>query len=153
MLWALLVGAAYFLSHRLSNGAFDTLTGREDIGRSSNPSVSRQRAPALIRDDLQEKSFASNRVNNTVRLPFGPNPHTKEVNAFEFINYPQYRARYRDELHRMTVENQHWRFDAPFNSSLVNMQQVHMAEDYPKLISISASGNSQTPEQVFEQRR
>lgn len=146
MLWLILLGAAYVgLKHVDSEP-------RERLTRMKNPSIARARLPTLVHDDVQEKSFAANQLQNTVRLPFGSNPDTKYVNSQQFIDYPQYRTRYVQEQHRMRVKNQDWRLDVNTNSPLNNFLQAHMAEDYPNLIGSDNSSRS-TPFPKIDKRR
>lgn len=83
--------------------------------------------PSVYHEDAREKSFVS-QVHNTVRLPFGNNPHEKELNASAMFQSDKYRKRYQKNIREMTVQNQDWRLDGNFIGAINSYADVHMPE-------------------------
>lgn len=149
----LALGVAWVVSRKLHDDGSPILQ-REDMHHMMNPSLSIAREPLLIEDDLDEKSFAAAQRDNTVRMPFGPNPQTHYVNAPEMVQWPAYRTHYKSNLFTMTVDPQaEWRFDEQFTTALVNTAVPHMPEDYPGLYLNAGVSNFQSPPLTFDKSR
>lgn len=130
MFFALLMGLWSLYSHKIFLGRGpDGSEPQEDPFRLTNASLFKLDPPAILRDDIEAKSFAA-QPQFDVRLPHGPNPDAHYINSYALLANPTYRKKYQQNLHDLRILNQDWRLDVTTNSPINNFSNTLTAEPH-----------------------
>lgn len=86
-----------------------------------------QNLPGTHRD-VDQNLASTLTVPNTVRAPFGPNPQSKYINAWDMIDNPLFAHRYQKNIKLLRADEPDWRLDVYTNSSLNNFGNYHSPE-------------------------
>lgn len=87
------------------------------------------RPPGLINTDLRERAAFQTKDETDVRLPYGPNPQSKDVNIYSITESKAYQEGYLKNLKNLQVTTVHSLMDNAFNSPLNNYdQQGHQVQ-------------------------
>lgn len=108
--------------------AFGPSVTKERLTEISQSQLEKDRYPLILQDDFREKSFAG-QDQTSVRLPFGPNPHEHEINAWAMLDKDKYKKLYQKHIHNTRVDNQHFLLDSSMTGPVNTFHTVHNPEN------------------------
>lgn len=97
--------------------------------------------PGLLHTDIQDRAAFQTKDETDVRLPFGPNPQSKDVNIYGVLTDVSYQKAYLDNLRNLQVRTSGQPLiEVAFNSPLNNYDQQGHQVIYPAVQNRIAEG-------------